>query len=80
VIKPGGELRFYEHVAAHGRKGQIHRRIDPLYTRLAGGCHLTRDTTTAIENAGFRIQHSRRFPFPPGMFALPHVVGVARRT
>src|SRR5436305_6209932 len=47
VIKPDGELRFYEHVAAGGRHGAIHRRIDPIYTRFAGGCHLTRDTTAA---------------------------------
>ena len=79
VIKPGGELRFYEHVAAHGRKGQVHKRIDPIYTRFSGGCHLTRDTTAAIEGAGFHIQRSRRFPFPPGLLALPHVLGVARR-
>jgi ubiquinone/menaquinone biosynthesis C-methylase UbiE len=80
VIKPGGELRFYEHVAADGTKGRIHQRIDPVYTRFAGGCHLTRDTTSAIEKAGFHIVHSRRFPFPPGVFALPHVIGLARRS
>ena len=79
VIKQGGELRFYEHVAAEGRQGKLHRRIDPVYTRLAGGCHLTRDTTAAIEQAGFQIQQSRRFPFPPGIFAIPHVLGNARR-
>jgi len=79
AIRAEGELRFYEHVAAKGRKGRLHRRIDPVYTRLAGGCHLTRDTTTAIEQAGFHITQSRRFPFPPGILAIPHVLGVARR-
>jgi ubiquinone/menaquinone biosynthesis C-methylase UbiE len=79
VIRPDGDLRFYEHVAAQGRKGRLHRRIDPVYTRMAGGCHLTRNTTAAIEQAGFHITQSRRFPFPPGVFAIPHVLGVARR-
>jgi ubiquinone/menaquinone biosynthesis C-methylase UbiE len=80
VIKPGGELRFYEHVAAAGSKGKWHRRVDPVYTRMAGGCHLTRDTGRAIEDAGFHIVHSRRFPFPPGPLGLPHVLGTARRS
>jgi ubiquinone/menaquinone biosynthesis C-methylase UbiE len=80
VIKPGGELRFYEHVAARGRRARIHRTIEPVYTRLSGGCHLTRDTGAAIERAGFRIERSRRFPFPPGVFALPHILGIARRS
>jgi len=79
VIRAGGELRFYEHVADVGRKGRFHRRVDPVYTRMAGGCHLTRDTTHAIEDAGFHITHSRRFPFPPGLLAIPHVLGSARR-
>jgi|SRR5437764_3300608 len=79
VIKQVGALHFYEHVAASGPKGRVHRRVDPIYTRVSGGCHLTRDTTAVIERSGFDIQHSRRFPFPPGLFALPHVIGVARR-
>jgi ubiquinone/menaquinone biosynthesis C-methylase UbiE len=80
VIRSGGELRFYEHVADRSRKGRAHRVIDPVYTRMSGGCHLTRDTGAAIEEAGFRIERSRRFPFPPGFFALPHILGRARRS
>jgi SAM-dependent methyltransferase len=80
VIKAGGELRFYEHVADTGRKGRLHRRINPVYTRMSGGCNLTRDTTSAIEAAGFHITQSRRFPFPPGPLAIPHILGSARRT
>jgi ubiquinone/menaquinone biosynthesis C-methylase UbiE len=81
VIKPGGELRFYEHVVSN-RQG--HRRLQrfldaTFYPRVAGGCHLTRDTRPAIEAAGFIVQRSRRFPFPPGLLGLPHILGSARR-
>ncbi len=50
-----------------------------LWPRVAGGCHMTRDTRGAIERAGFIVQRSRRFPFPPGSFGLPHILGSARR-
>jgi hypothetical protein len=51
-----------------------------VWPRIAGGCHMTRDTRAAIEQAGFRVQRSRRFPFPPGAFGIPHILGSARRT
>ena len=50
-----------------------------FYPRVAGGCHLTRDTRAAIDRAGFTVQRSRRFPFPPGKLGLPHILGSARR-
>jgi hypothetical protein len=50
-----------------------------VWPRMAGGCHMTRDTRKAMEQAGFVVQRSRRFPFPPGRFGLPHILGSARR-
>jgi ubiquinone/menaquinone biosynthesis C-methylase UbiE len=81
-IKPGGELRFYEHVIANRpSRRRVQRFLDKtFYPRVAGGCHLTRDTRAAIDRAGFIVQRSRRFPFPPGRFGLPHILGSARRT
>jgi ubiquinone/menaquinone biosynthesis C-methylase UbiE len=81
VIKPGGELRFYEHVISNRRSRQrVQRAMDAtFYPHVAGGCHLTRDTRAAMEQAGFMVQRSRRFPFPPGRFGLPHILGSARR-
>jgi ubiquinone/menaquinone biosynthesis C-methylase UbiE len=83
VIRPGGQLRFYEHVIAHP---QMSRRLQrfadaTFWPRVAGGCHLSRDTEAAIEQAGFEIQASRRFGFSPGspVPPIPHVLGVARR-
>jgi ubiquinone/menaquinone biosynthesis C-methylase UbiE len=81
VIKPGGELRFYEHVISNrASRRRLQRFMDATFwPRIAGGCHMTRDTRAAIEQAGFILQRSRRFPFPPGAFGIPHILGSARR-
>jgi ubiquinone/menaquinone biosynthesis C-methylase UbiE len=83
VIRPGGELRFYEHVISESAwEARFQRLADAtLWPRLAGGCHLTRDTGVAIEQAGFQIETFERFRFSPAAFlpADPHILGVARR-
>lgn len=81
VLKPGGELRFYEHVISNRESRRRFQRFADatFWPRIAGGCHMTRDTRAAIQDAGFRVEHSRRFPFPPGRFGLPHILGSARR-
>lgn len=83
VIRPGGELRFYEHVVAHHKwEARLQRLADAtLWPHLAGGCHLARDTSAAIEHAGFVIQASERFSYSPAPLlpADPHILGAARR-
>jgi SAM-dependent methyltransferase len=81
VVRPGGELRFYEHVVAEGRRGGVQRRLDDwgIWPRLSGGCHGARDTQAAIAANGWRIERVRRFDFKAGPVALPHIIGVARR-
>ena len=44
VLRPGGELRFLEHVAATGVRARLQRLVEPVWKRIAGGCHVTRDT------------------------------------
>ena len=84
VIRPGGELRFYEHVLAHNPKvARWQRRVDPIWTRLVGGCHLTRDTEHAITAAGFDIETNDRFLFAPcamSKLSAEHILGRARRS
>jgi SAM-dependent methyltransferase len=81
VIRPGGQLRFYEHIVSrrHG-VAALERALDAtLYPPLSGGCHLARDTVAAIERAGFRIETSRRFAFGPNAIAqIAHIIGTAR--
>lgn len=51
VLKPGGEFRFMEHVRAPGRMGWWQDRLTPLWRRVAGGCHLNRETGETIGGA-----------------------------
>jgi ubiquinone/menaquinone biosynthesis C-methylase UbiE len=83
VIKPGGELRFYEHVIADTRaQARFQRFADATFwPHVAGGCHMARDTKSAIEHAGFQIEKCERFQFSPAPFLPPdaHILGSARR-
>jgi SAM-dependent methyltransferase len=57
VLRPGGRLAFLEHVAAVDRPGRLRwqQRLEPVWKRLAGGCHLTRRTAEAVGGAGFTL-------------------------
>jgi ubiquinone/menaquinone biosynthesis C-methylase UbiE len=82
VLRPGGELRFYEHVVAHRDHGAaVQRWLDSsgVWPRLGAGCHVSRDTLSAIEASGFALGEHRRFMSGFGPFALPHIAGVATR-
>jgi len=83
VIRPDGELRFYEHVVADTpRFARAQRIADPLWTRCAGACHLARDTAANIAANGFDIERIRRFRFSTSVLdrlASTQILGVARR-
>ncbi|SHY06963.1 class I SAM-dependent methyltransferase [Mycobacteroides abscessus] len=60
VLKPGGEVRFFEHVAHDGALGLVQRAVDATFwPKLFGNCHTHRDTLAAIEPAGFTIEERR---------------------
>jgi len=44
VLRPGAELRFFEHVGGEGAYRRVQRAATPLWSRVAGGCQLNRDT------------------------------------
>jgi ubiquinone/menaquinone biosynthesis C-methylase UbiE len=84
VVRPRGELRFYEHVHAHRQPMRAVLELadrSTLWPRIAGGCHPNRETLDAIQKAGFVLEQSRRFPFSPSRLEppVPHILGVARR-
>ncbi len=56
VLKPGGMLLFAEHGLAPEASVQgWQQRLNPLWSRIAGGCNLNRKMDALIEAAGFRI-------------------------
>ena len=57
VLKPGGRLLFAEHGASPDPKlRKWQDRWNPLWKRLAGGCHINREVPRLIEEAGFAIE------------------------
>ena len=81
VLRPGGELRVYEHVVAEHR---IPRALQEaaqatFWPRAFGNCHPARDTLAALEAAGFDTGGVRRFVMqvaavePP----MPYILGRA---
>jgi ubiquinone/menaquinone biosynthesis C-methylase UbiE len=83
VLRPGGELRFYEHVLSRARGlARFQRFSDATYwPHISGGCHMARDTAAAIERAGFEIEAQRRWAYRPSPILPPEpmILGVARR-
>jgi ubiquinone/menaquinone biosynthesis C-methylase UbiE len=81
VLRPGGTLRFYEHVrATDPRLARWQDQLERPWGWLVGGCHPNRDTVAAITAAGLQVVQLDRFDLqamPP--LARPHVLGVAER-
>jgi SAM-dependent methyltransferase len=84
VLRPGGELRFYEHVLSEQpRVARSQRVVDRVFWPHAfGGCHTARDTPSAIARAGFALEDERRMWVKTVPVAFPvatQVLGRARR-
>ena len=57
VLKTGGMLRLVEHVRVQNPMGAgIQDALTPLWKRVAGNCHLNRDTLSSVEQAGFQVR------------------------
>ncbi|WP_282692475.1 class I SAM-dependent methyltransferase [Streptomyces sp. CC208A] len=84
VLRPGGQLRFFEHVQAGTPviRG-VQRALDAtVWPRLMGGCHTGRDTQAALTAAGFTLTDVDRFDFPEARIPMPaaaHILGTAVR-
>src|SRR4051812_26774855 len=82
VLRPGGELRLFEHVVAEPAAGRLGQRIADatVWPRLLGGCRTSRDTLAALRRAGFSTDGLRRVwsaSGGPAAPAGPHVLGPA---
>jgi ubiquinone/menaquinone biosynthesis C-methylase UbiE len=82
VLRPGGELRFYEHVVSPHRVRALGQRLldATVWPRLAGGCHLARDTGAAIAAAGLVVDRVERIDFKASATSpRTHLLGRAHR-
>lgn len=81
VLKPGGRLLFLEHVAApQGSQRRMWQNIlNAPWGKLAGNCHLNRDTERSLVDAGFELEHITRESLRKAMpLVRPSIRGVAR--
>jgi ubiquinone/menaquinone biosynthesis C-methylase UbiE len=84
VLRPGGELRFMEHVSAESPgQRRIQRLADATFWPACfGGCHASRDSVASIAAAGFRITEVARYRLPESKVpwpTAPHARGIAIR-
>jgi ubiquinone/menaquinone biosynthesis C-methylase UbiE len=65
VLKPSGKVLFLEHGSAPDASVQKwQRRIEPIWKRIGGNCHLTRAISGAFEAAGFTVSHADKGYMP----------------
>ena len=56
VLKDTGKLIFCEHgIAPDVNIAKWQSRIDPIWGKLSGGCHLNRDIPSILEDSGYKI-------------------------
>lgn len=82
LMRPGGELRYLEHIASADGRGRLQQIADAtVWPRLFGNCHTHRHTEQSIVSAGFDVAGSRRewtmprwVPLPVSEFAIGRAV------
>jgi ubiquinone/menaquinone biosynthesis C-methylase UbiE len=81
VLKPGGQLLFFEHMhARHGLKRQLQDWFNPLWKPIACGCHLNRNTYGVFQKVGFKYEKLDEMDHPKmlGLFSSV-ILGSARK-
>ena len=76
VVRPGGRLHVLEHgLAPDESVRRWQRRMEPLQRAVAGGCHLTRDIPSLVEETGWRIEDSEQAYLPGPAMSRPWTYG-----
>jgi SAM-dependent methyltransferase len=79
VLSFGGRLLFVEHGRApEPGVARWQERLDPLWLRFSGGCHLSRKIDDLLADAGFRIERLRTGYIPGPRIMTFLYEGVAR--
>jgi SAM-dependent methyltransferase len=72
ILKPGGELRYFEHIASSGWRSRLQRLADAtIWPKMAGNCHAHRHTEQTIVDAGFKVSGARREWVVPAWVPMP---------
>jgi ubiquinone/menaquinone biosynthesis C-methylase UbiE len=78
VLRPQGELIFCEHgKAPDANVARWQARVEPIWKRLAGGCHLTRDIPELLRGAGFEVRDLEQLYLPGPRIATFNTWGTA---
>lgn len=65
ALKPGGKLLFCEHgLAPDAKVAKLQRSIEPVWKRIAGGCHLARDIPALVAAGGFQMDDMETMYLP----------------
>lgn len=81
ILRPDGEILFTE----HGRAPDLgvakwQQRIDPIWKRLAGGCHTGRDIPALFSQAGLKIARLEEMYIPGPKILSYNYWGAATRS
>jgi len=79
ILKPGGKILFSEHGKAPDAK--IHRwqnRIDPVWKKIAGGCHSGRNIPTLFKQANLKFDDLQEMYIPGPKVLSYNYWGIAR--
>jgi ubiquinone/menaquinone biosynthesis C-methylase UbiE len=79
VLKSGGSLLFCEHgVAPDENVRRWQSRLNPVWSRFAGGCNMNRDIPDLITSSGFEITSDERMYIPGVRMLCYNYWGIAR--
>ena len=78
VIKPGGKVIFAEHGKSPDQNiRKLQKTLNPLWSRIAGGCQLNREIVDLYESSGFKFKSLERGYLEGPKFATYNYRGVA---
>ena len=79
VLKSSGNLLFCEHGVAPDRSVmRWQHRVNPFWSRIAGGCNINRDVPRMIGESGFDIVEDYRMYIPGPRIMSYNYWGIAR--
>lgn len=74
VLRPGGRFHFLEHgLSADAGVARWQHRFTPVQRRLAGGCHLDRNMSALLTEAGFQVTELATYYEKTGPRILGHM-------